>query len=363
VLAMIGIVTPLGSLNYGNYLQNYAMQQMLIKLGHNPETIVPNDALSLHIITQFRNVLKNKNIKYVIRRIRFLAFLKNRIHYHKFKFDLNSPDTNNHYNYLIFGSDQIWNLSHEYIKNGFNYYFGNFDYDTEKFSYAASMGIDYVPDQYTKQVKESLNQFTGLSVREESAYKVLQNIENLQSVVHIDPSLLLTPDEWLKFSKKPSFVKSDRFLLTYFLGKKSPELTRKIYDIAKENELAVYNLFDEWEENISSTREYLCLPSEFVWLFANCSLAITDSFHGSVFSIIFEKPFRWFSRNSSLADMNNRLYTLFNQFGTEKWCVGNLNEDNHSVLYCDYSLKAYHLTSQYQKAKHYLINHLKEDHI
>jgi exopolysaccharide biosynthesis predicted pyruvyltransferase EpsI len=101
-----------------------------------------------------------------------------------------------------------------------------------------------------------------------------------------DPILLLTKEKWLSIAKEASNKPKDKYLLTYFLGGIPTQYKKEIKKTAKENNLEIINLGDIKEKDTYQTG-----PSEFIDYINNCSVMFTDSFHGTVFSILFEKPF------------------------------------------------------------------------
>ena len=150
-----------------------------------------------------------------------------------------------------------------------------------------------------------------------------------------------------KFEKKVKI--KDKYLLTYFLGDVSNELLTFIKTTAKENKLEIVNLYDSrfCPSTKKEKKEYAFSPSEFLWLVDNCEFFITDSYHGCVFSTIFEKPFRWFARKQdNQCDMNCRIKTLFLKLGLGDCCVGDINEKICNIQNIDYSLTKKHIEDE-----------------
>ena len=141
--------------------------------------------------------------------------------------------------------------------------------------------------------------------------------------------MLLTAEEWDKVSKKPKMLKTDKYILNYFLGDLSDERRKEIDRVAKENNCEVINILDK------NSPFYECGPSEFLYLEKNAFLICTDSFHSCVFAILYNTPFLVFDREQkNLVSMNSRLDTLLSKFKLEnRRCNGKITKKD---LICDY---------------------------
>ena len=134
--------------------------------------------------------------------------------------------------------------------------------------------------------------------------------------VLIDPTMMLTKEKWLEISRPADKKPSEPYLLAYFLGQVSEEKSQWIRNIADDNELTIINL-----ANINDKDYYCADPSQFIALINNCNIFCTDSFHGVVFSVLFEKPFVVFERISETPSMSSRIDTILSKFKFEsrKW--------------------------------------------
>lgn len=332
----IGIVTITGKINFGNRLQNYALQEFLKKTSnYEVETILntaPSNSKKVNVVNLLKLIklatysyFKENNFK---RRNLFNEFDKN-IKYSNKKFFFNKNKFI--YDYMIVGSDQVWNPT---------YRLSNFDLcdfennNARRISYAASLGVDKIPDSIDlNYVKNELNKFYAISVREEKGKELLSSITTKNIEVLIDPTMLLTKDEWKKVEKKPKQLKSKKYILNYFLGELSQERKDEINRIAKENDCDIINILDKNDPLYESG------PSEFLYLEKNAFLICTDSFHSSVFAIIYDRPFIVFKREQkNSGNMFSRIDTLLKTFKIENRVFNNcITEDN---LNHDYT-KAY----------------------
>src|SRR5699024_7908762 len=160
-------------------------------------------------------------------------------------------------------------------------------------SFAASFGVSKVEDKYYDWYKKILSNVDKISVREDAGKKIIEDIVGRNDVeVLVDPTMLLTADEWNKVAKRPKQLKTDKYILNYFLGELSEKRKAEIDRIAKENNCEVINILDK------NSPFYCTGPSEFLYLEKHAFLVCTDSFHSSVFAILYNKPFIVFGRRS-----------------------------------------------------------------
>lgn len=290
----IGVVTLNDYVNYGNRLQNYA----LVKYLNGLDDCMAYNIWPKSIKFQLKDLLKRVIISPKFRRIS---------KFRKFNKLINTVSKYDGFDYYITGSDQVWNpqwaASDQLLLNNVN--------SNNKISYAASFGVKELTKQEQKRFKKSLSQFKCLSVRENTAKNIIDNlnIENDVEVL-IDPTMLLDSNEWKEVSHKPKvFFDSDKYILNYFLGELSDQRKVAIEKFAFENDCKIINLMDPKD------LFYTCGPSEFLWLEEHAFLICTDSFHSSVFAIIFDRPFVIFDREQKEnKDMSTRIDTLLTNF-------------------------------------------------
>lgn len=317
----IGIITIYDNDNYGNRLQNYAVQQIFKKRGYEVETI-KNEAITNNIKQGLINKVKTE----IILRLKlFKEFIKiktkRRYKYFKtfnkenIKFRKNYITGNNalkigkQYQYFIVGSDQVWNPK---FKRLTDIDLLNFMASDKKISLSASFAIKSVPENKKEFLKNNLTKFKAISVREYSGKEIIENIVNRKDVeVLVDPTMMLTSEEWDRIIKKPKQLKIDKYILSYFLGELTENRKKEINRVAKENECEVINILDK------KSPYYQTGPSEFLYLEKNAFLICTDSFHSSIFAILYNKPFIIFNREEKKANMNSRIETLIKKFGLE----------------------------------------------
>lgn len=304
---MIGIITIIDNNNYGNRLQNYALYKVLQR--HKEAQTLNNEPFSNSKKMYFLRKLKNirftgtysENKK---RKENFMNFNKNVIFSSK---KINAYSNLSEYEYLVVGSDQVWNPNFGRLRDVDLLTFAD---DNKRIAYAASFGANDIPEKLKKKVGKELKKFKAISVREDRGKEIVEELTDRNDIeVLVDPTMLLTPQEWDKVSKKPKMLKNNKYILNYFLGELSPERRKEIERIAKENNCEIINILDK------NSPFYECGPSEFLYLEKNAFLICTDSFHSSVFAILYNRPFIIFDRKQkNITSMNSRLETLINKF-------------------------------------------------
>ena len=344
----IGILTINDDTNFGNRLQNYAVQEVIKKLDFDVETIENKSVKRFYKIKNITgNILKkfSKELKYK-RYNKFIDFNKN-IKKTSKRIDVNNipKGLSAEYSYFITGSDQVWNPNFGRLSNIDLLEFAN---NNQKISFSASFGINELEEQYKQKTKEALSTFKLISVREDAGKKIVEDLTGRTDVeVLVDPTMLLSAEDWDKVSKKPDQLKFDKYILNYFLGELPEEWRNEINRIAKENNCEIINILDK------NSPFYQTGPSEFLYLEKNAFMVCTDSFHSSVFSIIYDTPFVVFDRKQNgIVSMNSRIDTLLSKFSLQnRRFNGSITED---LLKCDYSETKKVLEKEKEKAFDFL---------
>lgn len=348
----IGIITINDNNNYGNRLQNYAVQEYLKRLGFEVETLrnveASNDKKKF-ILRLIKKKLK-ENKHNLTERDRCFKFFNNNIKFSENKITAFSH-IKNKYDYFIVGSDQVWNPNIGRLRDVDLLSFAD---SKQRISLSASFGVNCISKEDKKKIKKELYKFKSISVREEAGKRIINDVLPRNDVeVLIDPTMLLTADEWDKVAKKPKQLdnlKNKRYILTYFLGNLSMDKKGKIEKIAQKNNCEIINILDK------NSPFYQTGPSEFLYLEKNAILICTDSFHSCVFSILYNRPFLVFQREGNVNKMNSRIETLLNKFNLEDREVNeNITDDK---LKYDYSQAYKILENERDKTKIFIKNAL-----
>ena len=189
---------------------------------------------------------------------------------------------NDRYDFFIVGSDQVWN-PHWVNSSDVFLEFANSD---KRIAYSASFGIGELPKDKEAGFKKGLEGMKHISVRENAGAEIVKKLTGREVPVLLDPTLTLTKDQWDKIVSRPAWYRDEKYILVFFLSK-LPELARvEIERIAKENNFKIVELMDE-----TNIDYYTSTPEEFLYLIKNAGLVYTDSFHCTVFSILFNTAF------------------------------------------------------------------------
>lgn len=331
----VGILTINDYNNYGNRLQNYAVQEIIRRCGCVAETVQNKTG---YYNGNYKFLMKNL-IKNFIKRFSFNPNQRRSIKFLDFNKKIQkslimidslhiNKDLNRSYDYFITGSDQVWNPNFNRLSEVDLLSFAD---NNKKIALSASFGIEELPENKKEYAKNNLQTFKIISTREDAGKKIVEDLTGRTDVeVLVDPTMLLSAEEWDKVSKRPKQLKNNRYILNYFLGELQEEWKKEINRIAKENNCRIINMLD------SQSPFYQTGPSEFLYLEKNAFMVCTDSFHSSVFSIIYDTPFIVFDRKQNgVTSMNSRIDTLLLKFELEKRRFnGRITKE---LLDCNYS--------------------------
>jgi hypothetical protein len=310
----IGIITLPFNSNYGGLLQAYALQSVLRNMGHEVWSVNRRNPIMPFGIKVLS--LSNRLIKSIIRRkpgvIRSWANAKEELiidqHTNRFlneniritNFLKSERDfaklTRYSFDAYIVGSDQVWRP--KYSPRLANHFLGFTDNTSniKRVSYAASFGVDkweYTPQQ-TEECRKLVSKFNAVSVREDSAINLCKDNFGIDALQVLDPTLLVDKEDYMRLVEKDNIQKCDGTLLTYVLDKSAAKQDF-INKIAKETGLKEVSIMpkslfrDAGRKKIND-----CIyPPVTAWLrgFMDAEYVVTDSFHGTAFAIIFNKPF------------------------------------------------------------------------
>lgn len=317
------ILTINDDTNYGNRLQNYALQQLLSDYVPCAATLWCGSQPSASAVSVLKDMLRPLK-RFVrdhhgtagplmkARQEAFQAFT------HQFVDNTLltlSPERGysralTEDDWFVIGSDQVWNdqwLSQEMLRLRL----GSECPDGHVISYAASFGVDQVKSESEHVFAELLPRLSAISVREDRGVELVKELSGEEATVVLDPTLMLTADQWRTIIPDDFVGSGEKYVLTYFLGKPSPEQERVIQQYANAHGCQVRRMLD-----FDDPRTYVAGPREFVELFSKAQYVFTDSYHACCFSILFNKQFKVFNRAgfSGKANMNSRMTTLFRLF-------------------------------------------------
>ncbi len=371
----IGTITFHGVNNYGAVLQAYALQKVLRDQGYENEIIdYHRDNLAdllcwlktktkaffsgkpdrqLYTFPELCNMVlwgegNTKDIAEPFRKFREKLVLSEPV----------GPKTvgkyNSRYDLFLSGSDQVWNCGRVNLEP--SYLLDFVDDPAKKGSYAASFGIREIPEKYRATYQRLLQDYRFLSVREEQGANIIQDLVHRQAQVVLDPTMLLTADQWAQISKSPA---ERGYILLYQL-----EYSQTLMDFARQLEktLGLPLKFIKKPRKGAKAQE-LCphtSPEEWIGLFAHADYVVTNSFHGTVFSILFHKKFfAEIAKERIRGAMASRLENLLSLCGlTDRLLDGHSLEK--ALLPMDYAPVDKILQEKREDSLHYLFQMVEQ---
>lgn len=371
--ADILIVTlPLMNGNYGGILQAYALQKYIKSLGGNSVTqMLPLRRRKINVLNSIaKRLLKKLNgqkVKVFIPDVNkiilseMIGFISNNIKTVNVSLSLDgSVKRFEHYKLFIVGSDQVWRSRYGDVRK---YLFGFLKSDNAKrISYAASFGVDttdeYGPD-LVSQTKDLAARFSDISVREDSAINIVYENWGRKATQHVDPTLLLNAEDYIKMAVGNDSHKDKVF--SYVLDKTDDKqaVLAAVLDSLNNDCFEIMPTPFTGDDVIFEFPEQYQYPSPKKWLgaFKDASFVVTDSFHGCVFSIIFNKPFIAIGNNErGLA----RFASLLKLFGLEDRLVLSVDQldgrlINRSIDWVDVNQK---IEKQRRRSERYLSKYI-----
>lgn len=351
----IGIVTHFhNSINYGGMLQAYALCQFINKLdskfcaeqitfdmernynnlfGYVIEKLIIFTKLpvkkKLEVVkqriesTKKRDVISEDKLGIIqpyldSRRAAFRNFEKNNVpHSDKIYNRISIRETQTLYDVFITGSDQVWNMDWyrstfflDFVTNG-----------KTKLSYAASIGKEEISTEQEQIIERHLKTFTGVSVREEKAVELVNELSPCGVERVIDPTLLLTRNDWDLFCEEEDLnveLIGKEYIFCYFLGENEDERLLAI-NYANKNSLKIVTIpflngkYIECDEDFGDIVLNDVNPKQLIKIIKNAAYVFTDSFHVTVYSLIYHKQFFVFRRNKT-DKMHSRIDSLLSLF-------------------------------------------------
>lgn len=326
----IGLLTFHQVTNYGAVLQCYALRKKILHLNYECN-IIPYSCSQLRMNEKIMNISKNPVVSMAKTISQYSGNIRKRASFDTFlrekcgMKDITSEEVNWDYDAIVVGSDQVWNIK---LTNYDLTYFINNNDTCKKISYAASFGENNFEFSDLEKLNPYLERFDSISVREKYAKKILNSICINDSTVVCDPVLLLEKEEWLQFIEKERKVQ-EPYILVYCIEK-----SKTVFEYArkKSKELGAKILYlnqNIIRENKDFTYIRGASPSEFLNYIYHAEFVVTNSFHGTAFSIVFNKKFAvdkfWHNRE------NLRVNEILEKFNLMYRTIQSLNEEKIAV--------------------------------
>ncbi len=374
----IGILTHMVHYGVGGVLQNFALQTALRQLGHDPITLRASlfpQGLSrgfkqsrLYWFLSFP-IKKMKGISPTFTEEQYKLicrdtekFIRENVKITELNYssaDFRESAEKLNCEALIVGSDQIWRSKFAYVNDCFLEFAQ--DLNVKKIAYAASFAIDYwefTPEQ-TKLFSSLAKKFDGISVREDSGVKLCKNNLGVNAELVLDPTFLLDKEQYMDTVESVKEPHYGGKLLSYILDK--TPLKEAVLAVVKEKTgyeiISGMPKFGLSYDNIKRYPEDCIYPSITKWLrvLDDSEIVVTDSFHGTALSIIFNKPFFLVVNKNRGAE---RFFSLLRMFGLEDRMVSNIDEINVNKA-IDWNSVNLKRNQMRQKSLSFLAEHLK----
>lgn len=353
------------SKNYGGNLQAYALCRVFQSMGADAEQLSLNRNAGKSLINKIKRLIKkilHANNVFVACRIRARnktidKFNSERIPHSRVYTEKNISGCVDDYDVFITGSDQVWHpmaCCDAYLLNFVPTH-------KTKISYAASIATTQIPANMTRRYEEALQSFDAISVRETSAVALLCDLAVQDIQVDLDPTLLLSANEWDEVLEDHNIT--ENYVFCYFLGD-SQQQRHIVTEYAKKHGLKIVTLphlsgnYRICDRRFGDYRLYDVSPGKFLSLIKNATHIFTDSFHATVFSLIYEKQFHVFPRNGA-ETMAVRITSLLELYDLQERFCSNINKmDMH--YFNESSIIDYHKKfDKFELAKVNSINYLK----
>ena len=353
----IGILTFHCAHNYGAVLQAYGLQEYLKSCGHEVEVI---DYRPTYLTRRYEafprsGILHNASLQRwflrlgtwlftlpkrvldlpirIKRKRNFERFISKKLNLSRERFDENGQVPADKYDAIVFGSDQIWSPS--LTDGGDPIFLGDFPAPagTLKIAYAASAGAASATLGENPVFANALRNFSALSVREDNLGASLQPKTDLKIETVLDPTLLVDKSVWDKLAEPPKT--HEKYILIYQISY-NREANRIAKELAAQLDAKIVEIglevrIRQWDK----TQKFTETPEQFVGWFKNATCVITTSFHGTVFSLIFKKPF-YYVGNGNAGE--NRPKQILNALGLSAFYISGdtpcpkLSEINYAHL-------------------------------
>lgn len=368
----VGILSMQRINNYGSFLQAYGLKTMIESLGYETEFVDYHIEKSLIEEKTSKNRF-SRNLKKGIETFTAPGSLKNKLKYIKYKQNFKNKyikllGISSNYNYnpeldsLVIGSDEVFNCIQSNDNVGYSLeLFGKDNNARNLISYAASFGnttLDKLK-QYNKtdEIANYLKKFNSISVRDKNSYEIVKELTSISANINLDPVLMFDYKNKLNFKKNENLT--EKYMIVYaYNGRITKNESTKIKQFAKEKNLKIYSIGGIQD----CTDKFIdCEPFEIFNYFCNAEYIITDTFHGSIFSIVTNTDFSTLIRKSVKNSYGNeeKLSDLLCRLGLKNRISYDINETikklNSSIDYTDVNKI---IVAERKKTMTYLKNNL-----
>lgn len=336
----IGIITMHKLINYGSALQAYALQEIIRKMGYKCELIdykFPNKYQADRGVST-NDSLKRKLFSYISRFIGRNPWWKKMDEFKRFweqEFILSKSYEDQRaifadppiYDIYITGSDQVWNP--RFMKGDSVFLLSFAPSKAKKIAFSSSFGCKKLDDETSIKYKELLSQYAHISTREEGGSLILETLLGEKKPITLDPTLLLTRNEWQYIaSKEKNIFENRQYILFYFMGyafDPRPYIYELLHFVQERTQLEIISftpLPDDFNKNVTIIENVG--PLTYLHSFENASYVITSSFHGTAFAVNYGIPL--YSIVNGPENDDDRQSNLLRRLGIGN-CIVPINKD------------------------------------
>lgn len=354
----ISFITVHVGFNFGSKLQTIATYEIFKKLGYDP--ICVNYIPPRVTWSRFWSIGKINPLK-LLKRIFFFPFYYiTRCNYDRYldkycklshpflskdNFKVNCPKAD----IYVTGSDQLWNFKHNEGKD-IHYFFEGIE--GKKIAFASSIGMTSLPDDYVAYMKEQLSHFHAISVREQSAVHLLQNM-GLSAIQLLDPTFMLNKKDWVSFASKRLVKKPYLFVYIPYNIKDKGLIYKTAHKIAEMKNLKIVTYSDYMiKEPYADQTIYFVNPGDILSLILHADVVLTNSFHGTAFSINLNKQFWTYmpssfsTRITSILHLCDLSYRLLDEEITDEQIMQGIDFDHTNAILQEERYKTYNFLTQ-----------------
>lgn len=376
-MSKIAVVVCPNIRNFGSVLQSYATQKAVTELGYDNEYInyvQTKSTMYKYFIQLFIPSIMAER-KSFLKRKQFQKMHSDRIMNRNSIFDkfvneyMNSSEKyvgyrnlkkgGAKYDIAVLGSDQVWNP----INSGSDFYTLNWlPYKTKRIAYSSSFGVSKIPYLLKNFYKKYLKKFDNIAVREIHGKEIIKELIGKDVPVVCDPTILFKAEQWDEIVENKPIVEGE-YIFCYFLGNRLKP-RKFVMELAEKTNCKIvmmpyFGEVSEYDESMNAEFVKNPGPSEFVNVIKNAKFICTDSFHGTVFSILYKKKFFVFRRHSADSNKNtfSRLESLVNIFGVQDRVV---NDDVFDYKYLNSDIDYASVLNKVQEFRMESWNYLKK---
>lgn len=344
----IGILSMQKVINYGSFLQAYGLRKLIKSVYPEEEInfidIIPGRKLEINNVSKSQKI---KNILSAIKNGQFFEKIKDKAFMKKlgnqFENDffplLNLDATNNpkHYSTVVIGSDEVFHCCQNTFWGFSTQLLGDVKNTDNVFSYAASFGAttydDILKAGILEETKNALSNLSAISVRDNNSKKIIEKIINKEPEIHLDPVLISDFEDEIESASE--FHLNKKFMIVYsYAGRiNNQKEIKNIKNFAKKNDLKIYTIFCryKWADKTIIPET----PFQVLKIFRRAEYVVSDTFHGSIFSIISHKKFCTLIRDSN----KEKMTSLLKRFNLQSHAVFDSDElENKITQDIDYDI-------------------------